>query len=217
MKRFGNLLKFDGKSFIIEVTYGVLDVNFDFSYMRRSYKTMSKRILALLLCAVMLVPCLAGCAKEDPDNPDIGPYITMYLTDEIYDLDPATAVYNKESQNIASMLFETLFTLDKKGKVKKSLVKDCTIDENEQDKEYSMTLVLKEAYWSNKTLVTSDDVVFTFKRLLNSNNSFASASLLFDIKNARAVKEGDCSIDDLGVEAVEQDTIKITFEVCHLY
>ena len=173
---------------------------------------MSKRIFALLLCAVMLLPCLAGCAEKDPDNPDIGPYITMYLTNEIYDLDPANVGYNKEAQNIANMLFETLFTLDEKGKIKNSLVKKVIIEEDEKEKEYSMTLELREAYWTNKSLVTSDDVVFTFKRLLNPNNSFSAASLLFDIKNARAVKEGDCSIDDLGVEASEQDVVKITFE-----
>ncbi|MBR2721469.1 MAG: hypothetical protein IKB75_01675 [Clostridia bacterium] len=173
---------------------------------------MSRRILALLLCAVMLIPCLASCAKEDKDNPDLGPYITMYLSDEIYDLDPANTIYNKESQAIAAMLFDTLFKLDEDGKVKKSLVKSYKISENERDNDYSMTLVLKEAYWSTKSLITSDDVVFTFKRLLNSNNSFAAASLLYDIKNARAIKDGDCSIDDLGVEAVEQNTVKITFE-----
>ncbi len=174
---------------------------------------MSKRILALLLCAVMLIPCLAACgSKQNDEDPDLGPYITMYLTNEIYDLDPANAVYNKESQAIASMLFDTLFKLDDDGKVKNSLVKSYKIQENERDNDYSMTMTLREAYWSTKALITSDDVVYTFKRLLNSNNSFAAASLLYDIKNARAVKDGDCSIDDLGIEAVEQNVVKITFE-----
>ncbi len=174
---------------------------------------MSKRILALLLCAVMLIPCLAACAKDDEDNPDPGAYITMYLTDEIYDFDPANAIYNKETQNVLRLIYDTLFVLDKNGKVKNSQVKKYTITENTRDNEYYLMLTLRDdIFWSNGDPVTSDNVVYTFKRLLNSNNSFAAASLLYDVKNARAVKEGDCSIDDIGIEAVEEKVVKIIFE-----
>ena len=172
---------------------------------------MTKRIIALLLCALMLVPCLAACAKKDEDE-DRGAYIVMYLSDEIYDLDPANAYYNTEVANIMGMLFDTLFKLDENGKVKKSLVSKYTITEDDVNNEYYMLLTLREAFWSNGTALSSEDVVYTFKRLLNSNNSFAAASLLYDIKNARAVKEGDISIDDLGVEAVEANVVKISFE-----
>ena len=94
---------------------------------------MSKRILALLLCAVMLIPCLAACGKQDEENPDPGAYITMYLTDEIFDFDPANAAYNKETQNVLHLMYDTLFELDKNGKVKNSQVKKYTITENEVD------------------------------------------------------------------------------------
>ncbi len=174
---------------------------------------MSKRIIALLLCAVMLLPCLASCAKKDEENPDLGAYITMYLTDDIYDFDPAYSNYNLETQNVLRLMYETLFTLDKNGKLKNSLVKNYEIVENERDDEYFLTLNLRDdIFWSNGDALTSDHVVYTFKRLLNSNNSFPAASLLYDIKNARAVKEGDCSIDDIGVEAVEPKVVKIIFE-----
>ena len=53
---------------------------------------MSKRILALLLCAIMLIPCFSGCS-EKLEQGDLGAYITMYLTDKIYDFDPANAYY----------------------------------------------------------------------------------------------------------------------------
>jgi len=172
---------------------------------------MTKRILALLLCAVMLIPCLASCASKK-DEDDRGAYIVMYLSDEIYDFDPANAVYNNEVANVLGMMFDTLFKLDENGKVKKSLVSKYTITKDDVNNEYYMLLTLKNCYWSNGTPLTSDDVVYTFKRLLNSNNSFAAAALLYDIKNARAVKEGDVSIDDLGVEAVESNVVKISFE-----
>lgn len=171
---------------------------------------MSKRIIALLLCAFMLIPCFASCTKKDED--DLGAYITMYLTDDIYDFDPANAFYNKDTLNVVSMLYDTLFTLDSKGKVKGSLVEDYVINEDKEKGEYTMELTLKETSWSNGTPVSADDVVFAWKRLVNQDNDFAAASLLYDIKNARAIKESDIPIDDLGVEAVAARVVKITFE-----
>lgn len=171
---------------------------------------MLKRIIALLLCALMLIPFLASCSKKDEN--DVGAYITMYLTDDVFDFDPANAYYNKDALNVVSLMFDTLFTLNEKGKVKGSLAKSYTIKENPERNEYTMEITLNETSWSNGTRISADDVVFAWKRLVKHTNSFAAASLLYDIKNARAVKEGDVSIDDLGVEALSVDLVRISFE-----
>ncbi len=171
---------------------------------------MLKKIIALLLCLLMLVPFFAGCSKRDPN--DLGPMITMYLSDEIYNFDPAYAYYNSLTRNIVSLLFDTLFTLDSKGNIQKSLVKDYEYLENPEKNDYKLILELQETSWSNGLPLSSEDVVYTFKRLLNANNNFEAASLLFDIKGARAVKEGDESIDNLGVEATSQKVVTINFE-----
>lgn len=173
---------------------------------------MSKRIIAILLCVVMLIPCLVACKSKDDKDEDPGAYITMYLTDDIYDFDPANAYYNTDTVNVVSLMFDTLFTLNDSGKVKKSLVDDYDFFVDKRTGEHYMELTLKETYWSNGTQLSADDVAFAWRRLLTSTNDFAAASLLYDIKNARAVKEGDVSIDNVGIEAVSVDTLKVTFE-----
>lgn len=170
---------------------------------------MSKRIVALLLTVIMLLPCLAGCGKNDDDP---GAYITMYLTDDLYDFDPINAFYNADARNVVSLLFDTLFTLNSSGKVEKSLAKSYKIVEDTKNNEYSMEIKLKDSKWSNKSDISAEDVVYAWKRLLRSNDSYEAASLLFDIKNARAVKDGEVSIDDVGIEAIEAKTVKVTFE-----
>ena len=45
---------------------------------------MLKKIIALLLCLLMMIPVLSACATRDEN--DLGPMITMYLADEIYNL-----------------------------------------------------------------------------------------------------------------------------------
>ena len=171
---------------------------------------MAKKLLALVLCLIMLVSALAGCAKRDEDYK--GAYIHMYLTDMVYDLDPAHAYENESNLRVISLLFDNLFVLDEKGKVKKSLAKDYEIIENEQKDEYKMVIELNETCWTDGTKIAADDVVFAWKRIIE--NESEAASLLYDIKNARALKtgEGDCTIDDIGVSALNEKTLEIMFE-----
>ena len=178
---------------------------------------MMKRIFALLLCAATLLTSLAfvGCDNKDKKKEkeeDKGQYITTYLTDNVYDLDPAKAYTNEALANVVSLMFDTLFKLDEKGKVKKSLVKEYVIEENEAAGEYKMQLYLNDTNWSDGTAVSANDIVFAWKRLLEVDANYEAASLLFDIKNARAAKEGDCSIDDVRIYPAEQQMLEIFFE-----
>lgn len=171
---------------------------------------MLKKIIALLLCVLMMIPFFSSCSNRDEN--DMGPMITMYLTDEIYNFDPFYAYYNSSTLNIVSLLFETLFKLDENGVVKKALVDEYEYIEDPENDTYKMVMTLKDTCWSNKDPITTDNVMYTWKRLLNANNSFEGASLLFDIKNARAVKEGNVTIDDLGVEANSSKMLTVYFE-----
>ena len=174
---------------------------------------MLKRIFALLLCAATLLSCLTfiGCSDEDKEE-DKGQYITTYLTDNVYDLDPAKAYTNEALANVVSLMFDTLFKLDENGKVKKSLVSEYIIEENAAAGEYTMKLYLNETNWSDGTAVSANDIVYAWKRLLEVDANYEAASLLFDIKNARAAKEGDASIDDVGIYPAEQLMLEINFE-----
>jgi ABC-type oligopeptide transport system substrate-binding subunit len=171
---------------------------------------MLKKIIALLLCVLMMIPVFSSCAKRNED--DLGPVISMYLSDEIYNFDPAYAHYNASARNIVSLLFETLFKLDSDGKIQKGLVDEYEYIEIPEKNTYKMVMTLKNTCWSNKDPVTTENVLYAWKRLLTPTNSFEAASLLFDIKNARAAKEGDVSIDDIGVEANSQTMLTVTFE-----
>ena len=178
---------------------------------------MMKRIFALLLCAATLLTSLTfiGCDDEDKKEKkeeDKGQYITTYLTDNVYDLDPAKAYTNEALANVVSLMFDTLFKLDENGKVRKSLVREYVIEENEAAGEYKMQLYLNDTNWSDGTAVSANDIVFAWKRLLEVDANYEAASLLFDIKNARAAKEGDVSIDDVRIYPAEQQMLEIFFE-----
>ena len=180
---------------------------------------MMKRILALLLCFLMLVPCLAACSSKDDEDEqeeeveeDKGAEINIYLSEMVFDLDPASAYNNEAALKVISLLYEPLFYLDENGKIKSNLVEKYEIEENEEAQEYKMFLHLADTYWSDSTYVSANDVVYSWKRVLDVENSYACACLLFDIKNARKAREGDLSIDNIGLSAPGDRLVEITFE-----
>lgn len=173
---------------------------------------MTKRILASVLCLVMMLGslvCLSGCSS-DPD--DKGQILTMYLSDQVYDLDPANAYYNDATTSVVNLLFDTLFKIDSNGKVKNSLVKRYVINEDAAANEYTMDIYLNNSFWSDGVYVSANDVVYAWKRVLDVESSYEAASLLYDIKNARSVKEGDMSIDDLAIYAEGELMVSVEFE-----
>lgn len=187
----------------------------DFLMYEEEISTMTKRILASVLCLVMLVGALgvlSSCGDSDKKVEDKGQYLTMYLSEQVYDLDPANAYYNDATTGIVNLLFETLFKVDDNGKVKKSLVKKYVINEDAAANEYTMDIYLNDTCWSDGVYVSANDVVYAWKRLLDVESSYDAAALLFDIKNARSVKEGDMSIDDLCIYAEGELMVSVEFE-----
>lgn len=169
-----------------------------------------KKILCLLLVVVMLVvSCgtLTGCAKKDSE-------IRIYLGDQIYDFDPALAFVDDNVSRIMSLIFEPLFLLDEDGSISYGLAEDYKIIEDETRGVYQMEITLRETFWNDgKTLVTADDIYFAWTRILDPEFPSQAAPLLYDVKNAVAVKKDvpGISRNDLGLEA-NKDTLTITFE-----
>lgn len=167
-----------------------------------------KKILALFLCLIMILTSFASCGGNKDEEID-GAHIKMYLSDPVYNFDPAEAYKNDSALKIASLLFDNLFILNKDGKAEKSLVKNYKFDKTNK----TMFIELRsDTFWSDGNAINANDVVFAWQRILSPENSFEAASLLFDIKNAKAAKEGDVTVDDVGMSALNNTDIEITFE-----
>ncbi len=149
-----------------------------------------KKIIAMILCFVMLGAALVSCAdKEDP-----GAEITLYM-DSITNLDPALAYNDATATQILSLVYDGLVEVDEKGKVQESIAKTWTLDDN------VLEFRLNETKWSDGTVIQAKDFVYAWKRILDPEFQCSAASLLMYIKNAKEVKNGDTSIDNLGLYA----------------
>lgn len=170
---------------------------------------MMKRVVALVLCLATVLLCLTACSNGENDK---GAYIRMYLTEPVYDLDPLNAFDNEASLQITSLLFEGLFYADENGKPKKGLIDDYKYVEDEEEGEYTLSLYFKETKWSDGVPVTAKHAQYSFLRLLSSDVSHPAKVLLYDIKNARAIAEGNDSIGHLGVTYISNSELEISFE-----
>jgi len=75
--------------------------------------------------------------------------------------------------------------------------------------EYWDFVIRKDARWSDGVPITADDWVFTFRHLASPNLDNPWTWFFYDIKGIQALKEGKGRPEDVGVEALDDRTIRI--------
>lgn len=172
-----------------------------------------KKILALVLAALMVFGMLTftGCGKKLDD--DKGAVIQMYLSALPANLDPTESIYdNADNAKLFGLLYEGLYSINSKGDLKKALADEVEYYVDARDNTLKLEIKLKNSRWSDGIIVDADDFVYAWQRLLSPTEEHTAASLLYPIKNARRVKEGLCSVNDLGVCAIKDNVLQIAFE-----
>jgi oligopeptide transport system substrate-binding protein len=127
------------------------------------------------------------------------------------DTDPATLDHHRTSSvaegNVLRDLYDGLTIQDADGKAIPGVAKSWDISEDGT----VYTFHLRDnAKWSNGDPVTAGDFQFTFRRLMDPKTAAGYASMLFIIKNAEDIAGGKKPVDQLGVEAVDDHTLKIS-------
>lgn len=169
-----------------------------------------KKIISIVLCLVMLTAVLSACSTLKDDEK--GAVISVYFTEFPDTLDPALIQLNDETSQLLSLIYESLTTIDANGKVVGSLATNWYGKYDERDEEYKMYFELKETSWDDTTGVQAQHVVDAWARILSPEIDSPYASLLYPIKNAKAVKSGVMTRDDLGVAAEDDRLLCVTFE-----
>lgn len=160
----------------------------------------------------MLATTLVGCGGIPADSDDKGAQINAYIANEIRDFDPGYTMLDDSTAKVFNLIYAGLVSINADGKVEYELMDSYEIVHDDRLDEDKMYIDLKATMWSDGRNLTADDVVYAWKRVLDPEYDSPAASLLYDIKNAREVKNGDCSVDDLGIAAVDNYKLEIRFE-----
>ncbi|MCQ2423640.1 MAG: ABC transporter substrate-binding protein [Clostridia bacterium] len=178
-----------------------------------------KRVLAIILAVTMLLACalsFSACTtlkKLDDGTYDKGAFIDLYIGDELYDFDPQLSYTDYNMVQLFSLLYEGLTTIGDDGKWEKALMKDYKLTNDKMTGERILVITLNDTRWSDGRTVQASDFMYSWKyRLLDPEFKTEAAALLFDIKNAKKAKAGDCSIDDVGISCPGTYELEIRFE-----
>ncbi len=165
-----------------------------------------KRFISIMLLVVMLFTtavCTTSCGEKNE-----GAEISVYLNDRIYSFDPAGDYTDDATISVLHLLYEPLFVLDDDGDVEEAAAEEYSFDKETGD----LTITLRESYWTSGDRVTADDFIYAWRRIISPSNSFTAAPLLYDIKNAVAIKGAEAKIDEFGAVALNSSTIRISFQ-----
>ena len=167
-----------------------------------------KRVIAWFLFAVMLALSLSACSVDMDDR---GAIIPMALATPQLNLDPTRMIYDKDFIKVAALIHEGLTTVED-GEVKLALATEWREKYDEDRGEYFLEIDLHNSRWNDGRALTAYQVIYAWKQVLSPETASPAAALLFDIKNAKEVKAGFKTVDDLGVAALNTYTIEVQFE-----
>lgn len=165
---------------------------------------MRKFKLFIILIALSVV--LAGCGSAEGVYSDKGQVFRKVLPSDISTLDSALAT-DTVSFDIFNQIYEGLYTLDKDDKAQPGVAKAMPKESNGGK---TLTIKLrKDAKWSNGDPVTAHDFEYAWKRVVNPDTASEYAYIMYDLKNAEAINMGKKDVDELGVKAVDDHTLKV--------
>ena len=110
--------------------------------------------------------------------------------------------------NMIRTFNEGLYRLDINGNLIEGVAQKCTLSEDKK----TYKIELKETLWSNGDALTAHDFIYSWKSSLDRNFPSPFASLLFCIRNGKAIKDGTLPASLLGVHAEGDYTLIIELE-----
>ncbi|GAA0784562.1 peptide ABC transporter substrate-binding protein [Hathewaya limosa] len=179
----------------------------------------SKKILSVILSMVLLgsstmIGCGGGKKSDDKDaaakGPDKDQYLNVLLGSEPKSLDGskasdvyATYLLNEVSEGLARVkMVDGKKVNEPAGAEKWDISKD----------NMEWTFHLRDNKWSDGKPVTAQDYEYSLKRTLDPKTGSTSSYLLYPIKNAEKCNCGKAKLDEVGIKAVDDKTLKITLE-----
>ena len=166
---------------------------------------MKMTIKSLLLCTSILVMTAGGAFAEmvlnrgnngDPESLD--PHKTSTVTEA----------------NILRDLFNGLVAQDAKAELIPGAAESWTVSEDG----LVYTFKLRSgAVWSDGSPVTADDFVFAWQRVVNPETAAEYAYMLTPIVNAEDITAGKKKPEELGVKALDANTLEVTLNAVTPY
>ncbi len=164
-------------------------------------------IVPLWLLVAFTCIAATGCSTAPAKPKEKAKDLNLYLQADVTSLDPRVG-YDRRAVQVNRELFEGLMRIDKNGKPELAVAQSVSIS----DDKTVYTFHLHPSKWSNGLDVTANDFEWTYKSILDHSTSTTGSFALFLIKNSKKVLLNECSIEELGVRAIDPLTLELALE-----
>lgn len=142
------------------------------------------------------------------DRPDNLHTLRLYLPRAAQSLDPRFGA-DRISGIVVNMLYEGLMRFDREDNIEPAIASDVSIT----DDFTKYVFKLKKASWSNGSPLTAYDFEYAWKKILEPDFFSPYSFLFFAIKNAEAAKKGEKPINQVGIYALDEQTLSVDLEI----
>ncbi|MGP4082194.1 peptide ABC transporter substrate-binding protein [Pseudalkalibacillus sp. R45] len=144
---------------------------------------------------------------KDSGNKDVPQVLNILESAEIPTMDSVMGTDAVAFQVMAETM-EGLMRLGENGEPVEGMAESHEMSEDGK----TYTFKLRDAQWSNGTPVTANDFVYSWRKAVNPDTGSQYNFILGDVKNANAIMAGEMKPEELGVEAVDEKTLKVELE-----
>ena len=164
-------------------------------------------LLTALITGAALATLLVGCGGQSSSASGNAQTLNLTESDDPTTLD-VNDMRNSNENDILSEVQEGLTTIQStNGKDKVVLTGAKSYTKSADGLTY--TFKLRDAKWSDGKAVTAQQYVDSFRRLLKKENAFSQATNASFIKGAEAYNTGKGGAEDVGVKAINKNTLQI--------
>jgi oligopeptide transport system substrate-binding protein len=155
----------------------------------------------LFFCTSLFIA--TSCTKKEEPTKDIH----LYFQTEPFSLDPRMGG-DRRSQAVIRPLFEGLYRIGKDGSPQPGLAESVSLSKDQT----VYTFHLRPSLWSNGLPVTALDFEWAWKSAIDPAFPTPFCYIYFVIKNAKRAHLNECSIDEVGIRALDDKTLEVTLE-----
>jgi len=109
------------------------------------------------------------------------------------------------SGDILKLLFERLTRFNQKGQIENALAESIEVSPNL----LNYTFRLRSVYWHDGSPLTAYDFEYAWKSIISPDFETSFSYFFYPIKNAKEAKEGKVSLDQVGIQVLDERTLKI--------
>ncbi|HCT7949930.1 TPA: peptide ABC transporter substrate-binding protein [Enterococcus faecalis] len=175
---------------------------------------LGKKVVGLIATGFLLAAC--GGTKEAAEKVDSGNLaaeqkISISSPAPISTLD-TTQTTDKNTFTMAQHLFEGLYRFDDDSATVPALAKDVKISDDGRKYHFTLREGIK---WSNGEPITAQDFVYSWKKLVTPATIGPNAYLLDSVKNSFEIRNGEKSVDELGISAPNDKEFIVELKQAH--